>query len=572
MKRRQSLSHNLTILVLSLIFMSACDNVFLDVKIPMGDGTILLTDIYLPSTRKPREKFSTLLIRTPYGKENLASLGLFAESGYAVVIQDMRMNRKTSADDFLLYRSDGWEGCQDGYDTLSYCRNAMWSNGTVVTYGASALGIVQYLLAGTDPEGLAGQFIGFATPDLYEDFIFPGGVFRENDLKLWLQTLGFSEQERNAIIEREIYSHRVKDKHWEAVDLTNRLQYVKAPAFHLGGWFDPFAEGTIMGYKTYRDTGIERNYLVMGPWTHTGLEAGYTVPNETVFQINGILYWPASWYLRWKKDPGAVFLDQSLFNDLESFDWPQVTYYVMGTINPLEQPAAGLWWCYADDWPPPGGMQRSYYLQNNFLLNTAIPSSQELNYEYDPHSPVPTICGRFYDPRYAGFCDVGPYYDARTDMLYFETETLIQPTEVTGDILLHLEIASDQTDTDFAAFLVDVYPNGSKMLVTEGIMRARFRNGFDQEISLSPGEPATLTVKLSSTSMIFNEGHKIGLYVSSSNYPGFEANPNTGINNETDQTSLVATNTIITGNNSFLVLPVYEEFSCNPFLQSPPAE
>lgn len=572
-KRRQCASfRKLTILAIAWGLLSACDNVFLDVKVPMDDGTILLTDIYLPSTRKPREKIPTLLIRTPYGKENLASLGLFAESGYAVVIQDVRMNRKTSADDFLLYRSDGWEGCRDGYDTLAYCRNALWSNGTVVTYGASALGIVQYLLAGTDPEGLAGQFIGFATPDLYEDFLFPGGVFRENDLKLWLQNQGFSEQERHAIIEREIYSHRLKNEYWEAVDLTNRLQYIKAPAFHLGGWFDPFAEGTIRGYKTYRDAGVERNYLVMGPWTHTGLEAGYTLPNETVFQINGIVYWPASWYLKWIKDPGAVFLDQTLINDLKSFDWSPVTYYVMGTINPLEQPAAGLWWCYADDWPPPGGVDRRYYLHNNFLLDTTTPSSQELSYEYDPRSPVPTICGRFFDPRYAGFCDVGPSYDVRTDMLYFETQTLMQPTEATGDIMLHLEIASDRTDTDFAAFLVDVYPNGSKMLIADGIMRARFRSGFHQEIPLTPGEPATLTVKLGSTSMIFNTGHKIGLYVGSSNYPGFEVNPDTGINNEMDHASLVGTNTIITGNNSFLVLPVYEEFSCNPFLQSVPKE
>ena len=108
------------------------------------------------------------------------------------------------------------------------------------------------------------------------------------------------------------------------------------------------------------------------------------------------------------------------------------------------------------------------------------------------------------------------------------------------------------------------------MLITEGIMRARFRAGFHQEVSLSPGEPHLLSVQLGSTSMIFNAGHKIGLYVSSSNYPGFEANPNTGIDSERDQVPLVATNTLITGENTFLVLPVYEEFSCNPLVQGLP--
>jgi len=566
-KRRRCLS--VAVLALALGLVSACDNVFLDVQVPMGDGTTLLTDIYLPSTRKPREKISTLLLRTPYGKENLASLGLFAESGYAVAIQDMRMNRKIATDDFLLFRSDGWADYQDGYDTLEYCRNALWSNGTVVTYGGSALGIVQYLLAGTGPEGLAGQFVAFAPPDLYENFFLPGGVFRKNDIEFWLQNQGFSDQERNSIIEREIYSHRIKDEYWESVNLSNRLEHIKAPGFHLGGWFDLFATGTIKGYKIFREAGVDHNYLVMGPWTHTGIESGYTLPNETIFQTNGMVYWPVSWSLRWAKDPGAVFLDQTLLNDLKSFDWPPVTYYVMGTINPFELPAPGLWWCYADDWPPPGGVERTYYLKNNFLLDTTIPSSQALSYEYDPRSPTPTICGRYFDPRYAGFCDVHTSYDGRTDMLYFETEPLIKPLEVTGDIVLHLEIASDRTDTDFAAFLVDVYPDGSKMLITEGIMRARFRQGFHQEVPLNPEEPHYLTVQLGSTSMIFNTGHKIGLYVSSSNYPGFEANPNTGIDNETDQVPLVAINTILTGDNTFLVLPVYEEFSCNPLQQKP---
>jgi predicted acyl esterase len=558
----------LVILILVWGLLSACDNVFLDVEIPMSDGTHLLTDFYLPTTRKPREKISTLLIRTPYEKENLASLGPFAENGYAVAIQDMRMSRKGSADDFLFFRSDGWKDHQDGYDTLEYCRNSLWSNGRVATYGSSALGIVQYLLAGTGPEGLSGQFIAIAAPDLYEDFFFPGGAFRKNDVELWIRNQGFSNSEQDSIIEREIYSHRIKDEYWESVDLTNRLDYIKAPAFHLGGWFDLFSTGTIKAYKIYRDAGVEHNYLVMGPWTHTGIELGYTLPNETVFQINGIVYWPASWSLRWGKDPGAVFLDKAILNDLNSFDWFPVTYYVMGTIDPLEQPAPGLWWCYADDWPPPEGSKHTYYLQNDFLLKTTIPPSQELSYGYDPHSPVPTICGRFYDPQYCGFCDVHAFYDDRTDLLYFETEALVHPVEVTGEILLHLKITSNRTDTDFVAFLVDVYPNGSKMLITEGIMRARFRKGFHQEVSLSPGEPHYLTIPLGSTSMIFNVGHKIGLYVSSSNYPGFETNLNTGENSETGSDSLVATNTIITGEKTALILPVYEKFSCNPFMQN----
>jgi predicted acyl esterase len=532
----------------------------------MSDGTKLSTDIFLPIPQRTIERVSTLLIRTPYGKENLSYLGAFAENGYAIAIQDMRMNGSVPADDFAFYRSDGWSGHQDGYETLAYLRDAFWSNGKVVTYGASALGIAQYLLAGTGAKGLTGQFVAFATPDLYEDFFFPGGVFRKNDTQLWLQKQGYSEQERDSIIEREIYRHPVKDDYWEAVNLANRLEHIKAPAFHLGGWFDFFVTGTIKGYKLYREAGVEHNYLVIGPWTHPGDEFGNTVPTERVFETNGIAYWPEDWLVQWGENPGRVFLNQALLNDLDSFNWYPVSYYVMGSANPSEQPAPGFWWCYSDDWPPPGGIVKTYYLQNTFQLDETIPSSEEISYIFNPRFPVPTVCGRFYDPRYAGFCDVHILYDVRSDLLYFETAPLHQPLEVTGDIVLHLEIISDRTDTDFAVFLVDVYPDGSKMLITEGIMRARFREGFDQEVPLTPGEPYLLTIQFSPTSMIFNTGHKIGLYISSSNYPGFEINPNTGTGNETGQEPLVATNKILIGEHTFLDFPIYEEFSCNPSL------
>jgi hypothetical protein len=291
-----------------------------------------------------------------------------------------------------------------------------------------------------------------------------------------------------------------------------------------------------------------------------------------IFESTGIKYWPESWDLKWGKNPGEVFLDRALLNDFESFDWPAVTYYVMGSTNPQEQHAAGFWWCYADEWPPPGGVERTYYLQNNFLLDTFVPSSNALSYEYDPSSPVPTICGRFIDPSYAGICDVHSSYDSRSDLLYFVTAPLDQPVEVTGDLALHLEVVSDRTDTDFTAFLVDVYQDGTKMLITEGIMRARYRDGFDKEVPLVPGEPSVLTINLGSTSMIFNQGHKIGLYVSSSNFPGYETNPNTGIDGEKNQEVFVAENTIITGKNSFLVLPVFERFSCIPLQKKLPTQ
>jgi len=519
--------------------------IYLPLMLPMRDGVNLATDFYLPGGWSG-ERLPTLLIRTPYDKMLMVSFGAWADNGYVVAIQDMR-GRFASEGLDPVFQSDGWGALQDGFDTVNWCRSMVWSDGVVVTWGMSALGIVQYLMAGAAPPGVEGQIPAAAACDLYEHAFYPGGVFRKYDIEGWLDAQG------SLFRLPEIRAHRTKDDYWEGVNLDNRLSQLGPPAFHIGGWFDLFSQGNIDAFMLYRQAGAPHQYLVMGPWSHAGFY--YNVQDEMVFPENAKQYWPEG-----TPEPSSVFMEHALWGTLDGFEHPAVTYYIMGDVD--DPGAPGNEWRTADDWPPVETEEVKLYLTPEMSLYVDEPESVDLTYLYDPTHPTPTKCGLFLliPP---GSCDLSGY-DSRDDMLYFETPVLPEPVEVTGRVYLDLEVKSDRTDTDFAAFLVDVYPSKKKMQILHGILRARFRSGFDVEVPLIPNEPAVLTVDLWTTSIIFNAGHKIGLYVSSSNYPGYDANPNTGIDASPFDPPLVAVNSIVTGANSALRLPVVGDFPWEP--------
>ena len=529
-----------------LLFGFAHAFLYLPLMLPMRDNVNLATDFYLPNGWSG-QRLPTLLIRTPYDRTLLVTIGAWADDGYVVVIQDMR-GRFASEGVDPVFQSDGWGELQDGFDTMSWVRTMVCSNGNVVTWGASALGIVQYLLAGAAPPGLGGQIIVAATPDLYEHAFYPGGVFRKEDIESWLEAQGSSFRLP------EIRAHRTKDSYWEGVNLDNRVDVLGPPAYHLGGWFDLFSQGTIDAFMLYREAGALHQYLVMGPWSHGYIY--FNVQNEMTFPENAKQYWG-----QFQEDPSFTFMKRALHGTLGGFDRPAVTYYVMCDVDAYPD-APGCEWRTADNWPPASN-EVKLYLTPEMSLYVDKPSTVDLTYTYDPKDPTPTECGNFLVLP-AGPCDLRDYYDDRSDMLYFETPVLPQPVEVTGRIYLDLKVKSDREDTDFAAFMVDVYPDGRKMLISHGIMRARFRQGFNVEVPLVPNEPAQLAVDLWTTSIIFNTGHKIGLFVSSSNYPGFDKNPNKAIDAPPAGPPLVATNSIVTGENSDLRLPVVGDFPWHP--------
>ncbi len=505
--------------------------------VPMRDGVKLATDVYRPVFRS--SPHGTILIRTPYNKDAFALVGFLGIlRGWPVVIQDTR-GRSASEGIDTGFKNDS----TDGADTLVWIVSQTWSNGKIVTYGLSALGIVQYCLAAANPPNLSCQYVQVATPNLYKHAVFQGGEFRKNLVEDWL-----GDQNSTYLLEEIKDNENFTLGYWGNVTLDDNWEDVNVPAIHIGGWYDIFSQGTIEGYLGYQHLGGPRaqgkSKLIMGPWTHTGFFS----------RIQGNLSYPRNsldrFSLRMFRDMVRLYAQ----NDTDKFsEWPTVSYYVMGDVDNANAP--GNEWRYADDWPIPA-TQVSWYFHHNGVLTTETPEDSEpFTYVYDPAHPVPTVGGKnLYSP-------AGPYdqrlVENRSDVLIFTSDVLQNPVEATGSVKAHLFVSSDCPDTDFTVKLTDVYPDGRSMFITDGILRMRNRNSSDHWEFIEPGTIYAIDVDLWSTSYIWNTGHQIRVEVSSSNYPRFLNNPNTvdGIGKNTSYT--IAQNSVYVDaiHPSCLILP-----------------
>ena len=508
--------------------------------VSMRDGVRLATDVYLPP--KGEGPWPVLLIRTPYGRRMDNSL-LGYINDYAIAIQDVR-GRYGSEGEYYPFYDDGWGENQDGYDTLVWILNQSWCNGEIGTFGASANGIVQHLLAGTTPPGLSCQFILVAPTDLYSQIVFQGGVFRHSLVTFWLKA-------QNASYWLDtIREHPNYDSFWELGNVETRTEWINAPAYHIGGWYDMALKGTINGFRTRQTDGAEgakgNQKVLIGPWTHLGM--ALTTQGELIYPDNSLVDWDelfGNWINYWLKE-----------EDTDTMDESSVRYYVMGDTSDPEAP--GNEWREAETWPPFDLTPSPYYLHPGGILSPDQPENDEAysTYLFDPENPVPTYGGANLN------IPAGPYdqrwVENRHDVILFSTDLLKQPLEVTGDLKVILYVSSDVLDTDFTAKLTDVYPDGRSMLVADGIIRTRYRNSSTTPELMTPGTIYNLEIDLWATSIIFNQGHRIRLAISSSNYPRFDVNPNTGGDPFDKETMREASNTIYYNKNypSHILLPI----------------
>lgn len=480
--------------------------------VEMRDGIRLATDVYLPDGGS--SPHGAILIRTPYNKNNSdieSDMGEWADKGWPSIVQDTRGRFQSEGID-TMFRDDH----TDGYDTVDWIAEQNWSNGKIATIGGSATGIVQYLMAGTNPVALTCQYIGAATPNLYTT-IYPGGQFRKYMIETWLAHQGSS------YILPEIWVHENYSlEYWTNVSLEDNWSDVNVPAFHIGGWYDCFCQGLLdgfMGYQYQSGPGaVGKSKLVVGPWTHTLF--GKRLQGELLYPENALDTFSSEY---WDELLNQYILNVS--NDFENR--PSVVYYVMGDVDNLQ--ARGNFWRYSDIWPP-SHVDDAWYFHENNTLSTSSPNSFEtLTYTYDPSNPVPTRGGTNLYPLAPVYA--GPYdqrsVENRADVLVFTTDVLSEPYEATGRIKARLYVSSTCPDTDFTVKLTDVYPDGRSMLICDGILRMRNRNGCDHWEFMTPGLIYEVEVDLWSTSYIWNTGHRIRVAVSSSNYPRYLANPNT---------------------------------------------
>lgn len=474
----------------------------------MRDGVELATDVYRPLFRSIKPH-GTILIRTTYDKENAAFVGIIGIlKGWPTVIQDTR-GRGASEGIDTGFKNDS----TDGADTLAWIANQPWSNGKTATYGLSALGIVQYCAAAANPSNLTCQYIQVATPNLHKHAAFQGGQFRKNLVEDWLE-----DQQSDYLIEEIKDNENFTLGYWGNVTLDDNWQDVNVPAIHIGGWYDIFCQGTIEGYLGYQHKagpGAQgKSKLIMGPWTHTGFFS----------RKQGQLTYPRNSLDRFSLQMFQDMVQFYVLNKTDAFSpWPTVSYYVMGDVT--DKTAPGNEWRYADDWPIPATETRWYLHHDGSLSPCVAEPAGPLTYVYDPSNPVPTIGGKnLYSP--AGPYDQRPV-ENRSDVLVFTSQILQEPYEATGPVKAVLYVSSDCPDTDFTVKLTDVYPDGRSMLITDGILRMRNRNGQDHWEFMQPDVVYEIEVDLWSTSYIWNTGHQIRVEVSSSNYPRFLNNPNT---------------------------------------------
>jgi predicted acyl esterase len=534
MKHKISTGIVLAVLILATLLVGGCVQQSTNM-VPMRDGVKLATDVYLPS--KNPSPHGVILIRTPYDKSSLFTVALgktWAKQGWPMVIQDMR-GRYASEGNDTVFRND----YQDGPDTIAWILNQSWCNGKIATFGGSALGIVQYLAAGQNPPGLSCQFIQVAAPNLYKYAMFPGGEFRKNMVEEWLKG-----QHSSYMLAQVLAHENYTLDYWHNTTIDTNWEQVNVPAIHIGGWYDIFTQGIIDGFLGYQYSGgpLARGHskLIMGPWTHSGGSGNLTYPKNSVDNFSQPLFWQ--------------MVDEYTMNGSTAFDdWPAVTYYVMGDVDNSSAP--GNEWRYANDWPLPC-TERAWYFQADGSLQTMLPGSNDpLSYTYDPEHPVPTIGGGNLEIA-AGPYDQRPV-ENRSDVLVFTSPVLTAPYEATGQIRARLYVTSNCTDTDFTVKLTDVYPDGRSMLITDGILRMRNRNGPDHWEFMEPGTVYQVDVDLWSTSYVWNTGHRIRVDVSSSNYPRCLNNPNTADGMYKNTTYNLALNTVYLDSThpSCLLLP-----------------
>ncbi|HDZ07558.1 CocE/NonD family hydrolase [Pseudohongiella sp.] len=508
------------------------------VMVPMRDGIQLATNVYLPDGDGP---WPVILTRTPYDKDGIdRSVAEYNTRGYAVVSQDVR-GRYDSEGENQPFEND----IEDGYDTVEWIAAQNFSDGNVGIFGTSAPGITSNLAAAAAPPHLTAAYVTVAPDSLFYRSRFVGGVFKESHSGGWLRGQGVSEEAINAYKARAVL-----DDQWRATDFLFHRDNVEIPVYNVGGWHDIYAEGSLHNFVYLQNDGNPqargKQKLFMGAFGHGVLQGDLEYPGGGM--INGDLEEQFRWWDYWLKDIDNGIMDE-----------PPVSIYMMasarkGNVSDKNRVI------HMDSWPPQNNKTR-YYLQPDMGLSVEPPAVTDASktYTFDPTNPVPTMGGQNLG------ADVGPRdqrdIGQRQDYLRFSTPVLQEDVVVAGHIDMELFVATDALDTDFVVKLVDIYPDGYEALILDYPIRARFRNGQnpgDVEL-MTPGAVEQLIINMWSTAQTFEAGHRIGVHVTSSNYPRFAVNPNNGAALDDSSTpAQEARNTIYFDANrpSSIVLPV----------------
>jgi len=524
-----------------------------EVKIPMRDGVELSANVFVP---KAEGKFPAILARTPYGKgkpEGGAGRS-FASRGFVYISQDCR-GKGTSGGQWVPFVHDRW----DGKDSYQWILSQPWSNGKIGTIGGSYLGFTQWISAPDAGECLKAAFTIVPLVDPYDDLAYLGGAYQLHVMMGWgagtagntamrgwkrddwLRALPLSAW--SAAIQQDVpflrdwVAHPQFDDYWKQCSVRGRREDITAPMYTACGWYDLYAKSVFDHVNAVRagsrsEHARKHQHLLMGPWTH-GINRDRKVGDldfgeDSLVKLNET---QTKWFDHWLKGEPT---------DVDTL--PPFRLFVMGRNQ----------WRDEQEWPLRRTRFTPHYLHSRGSANTlkgdgglsaAKPGPEPADqFVYDPDDPVPT----------AGGCNLGgpsgprdqTAVEQRQDVLVFTSDALTSELETTGPVRAVLYAASSATDTDWTAKLVDVWPDGRAINLCDGILRARWSASSTQARLIEPGKTYRYEIDLGVTSNVFLPGHRIRVEISSSNFPRFDRNPNTGHPFGADAERIKATQTV----------------------------
>jgi putative CocE/NonD family hydrolase len=576
-----------------------------DAPARMRDGVTLRANIYRPAGQG---SWPVLLTRLPYGKDFPIGAAVLdpaqvARRGYIVVIQDTR-GRLNSEGDWTPFISEA----EDGMDTIVWAAQLPYSDGQVGMYGASYFGFTQWAPAIHQPSALKAMVPLQTWNDPLNGVLYRGGALELGTAGNWqlqmaldvlmrrhrdnpqalgqaiyllaremdaLGTQGYSSlplREFAPLKQQDVapsffanFAHPMERDHAlvRPMHILGHHHNVTAPSLNIGGWYDIFLQDTLTNFKIMQEEGstpqARQSKLLIGPWTHGGmtnpvgeLNFGFGSSAALIDLKIDLVSLQVRWFDHWLKG-----IDTGMLNEAP------IKLFVMGANT----------WRDEDAWPLARAVETRYYLhsaghanglQGDGVLAPHAPDGTQAavdQYLYDPVHPVPTRGGALLmTPEYRP----GPYdqrpIESREDVLVYTSEVLSSDLEVTGPIKVHLWAASSAPDTDFVARLVDVHPDGYAQNLTDGIIRARYRTFERGEAPglIEPDVAYAYEIDLWATSNLFKAGHRIRLDVTSSSFPRWDRNPNTGHAFGADTALTAARQTILheSAHPSYVILPV----------------
>jgi len=560
----------------------------------MRDGTVLRSDLYRPSSSPT----PVILMRTQYGKtaaqvkpSRYQTPDWFASHCYLVVVQDVR-GTGSSGGLFSEYTHEQ----ADGYDTVEWAAALPGADGKVGMYGSSYVGATQWQAAIATPPHLVTIVPANTASDYYDGWTYEGGEFRlafvlpwalglaqtaarnrhddttaaaledaRSDMTRWLGFRPFRSlppvQPDDPAVASWYFdwiAHSTRDAFWKQWSVRDRYSSMRVPVLDIEGWYDAFLPGGIENFTGMvsgaATTEARTNQrLVIGPWDHLAWGRTDSTPAPTLKNIGTVGDSPINelmlaWYDHFLKGTGNGVTGT-----------PRVDYFLMGANT----------WKSSPSWPLPQTEWTRYFLSGQGdsvsrkgALSTSPVSGQQApdRFTYDPADPVPSLGG--HSCCSAGSGPQGPYdqspAEQRSDVLVYSSEPLATATEITGPVTVDLWAASSATDTDFTAKFEVVKPDGSAINLNNGILRTSFRESLSDPRPGVPGQPYRYRISIWPTSYLFSAGDRIRVELSSSDYPQFAPNPNTGEPFGSSSASLPATQTILhdAAHPSAVVIPV----------------